>query len=213
MLFRRPKSLLGASLLTVGALLVAAVGLQEARWALSFRHAKLSLPGVGNFGRVNGHLYRGAQPTAEGFAELKKLGVDTVVRLSMGGEEGAAMERGLVEPLGMRFVNLPWSSVHDPNKDQIAEFLTLVRQNPDKTFFVHCKAGVDRTGTFVALYRIVLDHWTPAHAIDEMKAFRYRWVFLPHLQAYVEKFPSTLMSEPAFEDFANATVPSDIAAP
>jgi tyrosine-protein phosphatase SIW14 len=213
MLFRRPKSLFLASCLTLGSLVVAAVGFQEARWAFSFRHEKMSLPGVGNFGRVNSHLYRGAQPTAEGYAELRKLGVDTIVRLSMGDDAFVASQRALVEPLGMQFVNLPWSTMHEPRAEQVAEFLTLVREHPDRTFFVHCKAGADRTGTFVALYRIVLDHWTPTHAIDEMKAFRYRWVFLPHLQAYVEKFPATLSSEPAFLDLATATVAAEVAAP
>jgi protein tyrosine/serine phosphatase len=213
MVFRRPKSLFLASCLTLGSLVVAAVGFQEARWALSFRHEKLSLPGVGNFGRVNPRLYRGAQPTAEGFAELRKLGVDTVVRLSMGDDAVVESQRAMVEPLGMQFVNLPWSTMHEPRTEQVAEFLTLVRRHPDRTFFVHCKAGVDRTGTFVALYRIVLDHWAPTHAMDEMKAFRYRWLFLPHLQAYVETFPSKLTSEPAFVDLATAAVPTDIDAP
>src|SRR3712207_3969440 len=36
---------------------------------------------IKNFGRVNENFYRGAQPDAEGFAELKKLGVKTVIDL------------------------------------------------------------------------------------------------------------------------------------
>src|SRR5256885_1649694 len=39
------------------------------------------VPGVPNFARVSDVLYRGAQPTHEGFLELKKLGVRTVVSL------------------------------------------------------------------------------------------------------------------------------------
>src|SRR5260221_5734548 len=107
------------------------------------------------------------------------MGIETVVRLSLG-EEGSAAERAVVESLGMRHVNLPWSSVHDPNADQVVAFLTLMKENPDRKIFVHCKAGADRTGVFVALYRIAIDHWTPARAIDEMKAVHYRLEFLPH---------------------------------
>jgi hypothetical protein len=98
--------------------LTAAVAAEELRCFTSHRAEKLSLPGVGNLGRMNDRLYRGAQPTNEGFAQLKAIGIDTVVLLSLG-EEGSAAERAVVEGLGMRFVNLPWSSVHDPNEDQI----------------------------------------------------------------------------------------------
>jgi tyrosine-protein phosphatase SIW14 len=178
-------------------LVLTIAGSYELRWALSHRSEKLSLEGVGNFGRMNAHLYRGAQPTEEGFANLRRLGVDTVVRLSLN-EEAALAEQRLVESHGMSFVSLPWSSVHPPNSEQIVKFLALVKEHPDRTIFVHCKAGADRTGVFVALYRIALNHWTAVQAIDEMKAFRYRSLFLPHLQDYIEAFPAKLNSEPPF---------------
>jgi protein tyrosine/serine phosphatase len=192
-----------ACFLLVALPLTAVVGGEELRCWASHREEKLTLGGVNNFGRMNDHLYRGAQPTSAGFARLRAMGIETVVRLSLG-EEGSAAERAVVEALGMRFVSLPWSSVHDPNADQVVAFLTLIKEDPDRRIFVHCKAGADRTGVFVALYRIAFDHWTPARAIDEMKAFHYRWVFLPHLQAYVERFPSRLNSEPAFVSLESA---------
>ena len=204
-IFRSRKSLVLASCLALVTVLTVGVAAEELRRAISHREEKLSLDGVGNFGRMNTRLYRGAQPTDEGFAQLRSLGIDTVVRLSLG-EEGSAAERAVVESLGMKFVNLPWSSVHDPNPDQIVAFLMLVKEHPNRKIFVHCKAGSDRTGTFVALYRIAVDHWTPARAIDEMKAFHYRYVFLPHLQIYVETFPTRLTSEPAFVGFETANV-------
>src|SRR5689334_9384351 len=39
--------------------------------------------GIGNFGRISEHLYRGAQPDAEGMKSLKKLGVKLIVNLRM----------------------------------------------------------------------------------------------------------------------------------
>jgi protein tyrosine phosphatase (PTP) superfamily phosphohydrolase (DUF442 family) len=195
-----PRRLLARSLrYLLAALLVVAgaIGAYELRWGLSHRDEKLSVDGISNFGRMNARLYRGAQPTAEGFANLRRFGVDVVVRLSLN-EEAAESEQRLVESLGMSFVSLPWSTVHRPNDDQVATFLRLVRGHPDRTFFVHCKAGADRTGVFVAAYRIAFDRWTPDAAIDEMKAFRFRTLFLPHLQAYVEEFPAKLNSEPEF---------------
>jgi protein tyrosine phosphatase (PTP) superfamily phosphohydrolase (DUF442 family) len=202
---RTRKSFLAACCLLVALPGIAVVGAQEVRWAISHRDEKLPVAGVSNFGRMNDRLYRGAQPTSAGFAHLREMGVQTVVRLSLG-EEGSTAERAVVESLGMRFVNLPWSSVHDPNADQVVAFLTLLKEDPDRKIFVHCKAGADRTGVFVALYRIAFDHWTADRAIDEMKAFHYRWVFLPHLQAYVERFPSRLSSEPAFVSLESSAV-------
>ena len=38
--------------------------------------------------------------------------------------------------------------------------------------FAHCRRGADRTGTIVALYRIVHDHWTNQHALDEARRMR-----------------------------------------
>ena len=187
-------------ILTACLSLVLTIGLgaaAEELWqAVSHHREKLSIQGVGNFGRMDHRLYRGAQPSSAGFAALKALGIETIVRLSLG-DEGSASEKTQVESLGMGFVNLPWSSVREPPAEQVIAFLKLMRENPDRKIFVHCKAGADRTGVMVALYRIALNHWTPDQAIDEMKAFHYRSVFLPHLQTYVEAFPLKL-SEPAF---------------
>ena len=53
------------------------------RYAYGFE--KVSIPGVPNAGRVNAHLYRGAQPTVAGLAALRSLGVDTIVSFTLEG--------------------------------------------------------------------------------------------------------------------------------
>src|SRR3977135_4498326 len=42
---------------------------------------KLSKPGLPNLHQVTTNLYRGAQPTAKGMAELKAMGIKTVIDL------------------------------------------------------------------------------------------------------------------------------------
>jgi hypothetical protein len=64
---------------------------------------KLTLPGVARFGEVTPTLYRGAQPTKEGFRNLGEIGINIVVDLR-GSRES---ERQLVSGLGMRYVALP----------------------------------------------------------------------------------------------------------
>jgi tyrosine-protein phosphatase SIW14 len=164
------------------------------------RGEQLAVPGIANFGRVDPHLYRGAQPEVTAYPALKALGIDTVVRFSTG-EIYIEGERRHVEGLGMHFVSLPWRASDDPTTAQVAAFLTLVTRHREATVFVHCREGADRTGVMVAIYRIAIDHWTPARAVTEMKAFHYYYLFHPHLQRYVESFPARLASEPALAAF------------
>ncbi len=189
----RPR-LIRAGCFTAG-LVLALVAVQEVGRAYSHADEKLAVAGVANFGRLNAHLFRGAQPTAAGFAALRAMGVDAVVRLSTG-DEGAATEEHEVTALGMRFVNLPWHTSGEPSPDQVVEFLSLVHDAGERRIFVHCKAGADRTGVMIALARVALEHWPVPAAIDEMRAFHYHPLFLPHLQRYVEAFPSTLLEDP-----------------
>jgi protein tyrosine/serine phosphatase len=182
------KSRVRVVLLAVAAVAVAAVVTQEVWRAVSFNSEKdWFFPGIWNFGRVNAHLYRGAQPSSAGYVALKKIGVDTVVRLSLG-DEGSVAEEKEVTALGMSYVSIPMTTARVPAPDQAGRFLHLIHDNPNRTFFVHCKWGADRTGVMVALSRITFDHWTTAKAIDEMNAFHYHVTFLPHLQRYVESF-------------------------
>jgi protein tyrosine phosphatase (PTP) superfamily phosphohydrolase (DUF442 family) len=171
----------------------------EIRESRAFANEKLALAGVPNAGRVNGRLYRGGQPTAEGFQSLGRLGVNIVASFTLRTDAAAvAAEQRAVEALGMRFVALPWSSTTTPSMETVAGFLRVVRENPEARIFVHCKAGSDRTGVMVAVYRIAVDHWTTAGAIAEMQAFHYHFLFKPHLEGFVERLPATLPTLAAF---------------
>jgi hypothetical protein len=64
------------------------------------------LSGVDNFQRVDDHVYRGAQPTPEGFANLSKLGIQTVIDLREPGDRSST-ERKWVTDAGMRYVSVP----------------------------------------------------------------------------------------------------------
>ena len=166
---------------------------------------RVLIGGVDNFGRVNEHLYRGAQPERSAYPTLKDMGIDTVVKFN--GED--ADERRLVESLGMRFISLPWSGEGLPTHDQVTAFLTLVHDHPDYHVFVHCRVGADRTGVMVALYRIEFDHWTAAQAVSEMFRFHYHHMFLPHLERYVEAFPAAMAADPGlrFSELQSAEEP------
>jgi len=158
---------------------------------------KLKLAGVPNAGKVSEMLLRGAQPSAQGLAELKKLGVTTIVDLR-GNSGPVAWERAQAESLGMRFVNIPVLGWSAPNDTKVAQFLKVVQQDPTQKIFVHCYYGEDRTGVMVATYRIAQQNWTPEQAAAEMNSFGFHYHLYPGMKSYVREFPAKLAADPAF---------------
>lgn len=163
--------------------------------------ARLTLDGVENFARIDGVLYRGAQPEDYAYNELRNAGIAVVVDFRHEPDE-IASEKIAVEANGMQFVSLPWTSRQGPIRSEILEFLNLVKRDSGKKIFVHCARGADRTGLMVALYRITFDRWSADEAVEEMKSFRYHSFLLPNLARYVRAYPSELSSDPALRAIA-----------
>ncbi|MBZ5724117.1 MAG: tyrosine-protein phosphatase [Acidobacteriia bacterium] len=124
------------------------------------------LSGVPNFHKVNDQVYRGAQPSAEGFRNLARLGVKTVIDL----RSRSASEQRKVEAAGMRYIAMPWSGYNAPTADQMSRLLALLHDSAAGPVFVHCRRGADRTGTAIACYRIMHDHWDNRKALTEAKS-------------------------------------------
>jgi tyrosine-protein phosphatase SIW14 len=163
---------------------------------------KLTLPGVPRFGEVTPTLYRGAQPTPEGFRNLARMGINIVVDL-----RGSRDSEGrLVSRLGMRYVPLHWQCF-SPRDEHFAQFLTLLRENPGKKVFVHCRVGDDRTGMDIAAYRIAEQGWTAEEARKEMEAYGVNWfhkVICFPLSSYEQEFPERFKTSAAFESLRSA---------
>jgi len=158
---------------------------------------KLKIAGVPNAGRISEMLLRGAQPSARGLAELKQLGVTTIVDLR-GNDGPVAWERAQAQSLGMRFVNIPVLGWSAPDDAQVAQFLKVVQQDPTQKIFVHCYYGEDRTGVMVATYRIAEQNWTPGQAAAEMNSFGFHYHLYPGMKSYVREFPARLATDPTF---------------
>jgi protein tyrosine/serine phosphatase len=122
--------------------------------------------GLPNFHKVDEHVYRGAQPTPEGFHNLSVLGIRTVVDLR-GSEHSEAAEKKIVEADGMRYVGIPMRGMSTPTDKQISDALRLMNDPASAPVFIHCRRGADRTGAVIACYRISHDHWDTAKAQDE----------------------------------------------
>lgn len=134
-----------------------------ARAAGSREWAKaVQLTGLPNLHKVNDRLYRGAQPTAEGMAELKKLGVKTVISLRAHHDDD-----GPIAGTGLTSIRIPMDTWR-PTNEHVIRFLQVVTDPRQTPVFVHCQHGADRTGAFCAIYRVVIDGWTKEEAIEEM---------------------------------------------
>jgi protein tyrosine/serine phosphatase len=156
--------------------------------------------GLHNFGRVTDNLYRGGQPTSDGFQTLHTMGVGIVVNFREEGTE-VTTEKRQVESLGMKSVDIPWSANRDPSSAQVIEFLDLVRANPDTKIYVHCRRGADRTGVMVAAYRIAVEHKPVAEAVSEMHHYHYDWLLRSQLKRYIESLPGLLQNDPQFANY------------
>ena len=149
------------------ALAVLLIGAASAAHAAN---ARLSAIKIDNFGIVNEHYYRGAQPTSADYPDLAALGVKTVIDLTRDGRDD---EKGLVEAAGMKFVRIPLTTTEAPAGMAITQFLALVTDPANQPVYVHCQGGRHRTGTMTAIYRMTQEGWTPARAYDEMKQYRF----------------------------------------
>jgi tyrosine-protein phosphatase SIW14 len=152
-----------------------------------------------NFGEVSTTLYRGGQPSKTGFHMLAKMGVNIVVDLR-GNRES---ERKIVTHLGMQYVAMPWRCSF-PKDKVFAEFLRLLRNNPGKKIFVHCRLGDDRTAMMIASYRMADEGWSAERAEKEMEkfgfSFAHRRLICPGLSSYEEDFPHHFRTSPEFRD-------------
>ncbi|REE94857.1 protein-tyrosine phosphatase family protein [Thermomonospora umbrina] len=109
------------------------------------------LPGVGNFARVDDRVLRGAAPSAEGYRRLAGLGVVTVVDLRA--ERPSAARAALPGRAGLAVVGLPIRDGQPPSAGQVDRFMTVVHRARGRVF-VHCGAGVGRTGSMAAAYLV-----------------------------------------------------------
>jgi tyrosine-protein phosphatase SIW14 len=164
---------------------------------------KLAVEGVPKLGEVSPTLYRGGQPSQQGFQKLAEMGISIVVDLRERGREG---EHQQVTKLGMRFVEIPWNCFHPKDAD-MARFLKLLRDNRGKKVFVHCQTGDDRTGMMVAAYRMAEQGWTAEEAMKEMEAYGFtspHHLTCPGLSSYEARFPKRLRTSPAFHDLRSS---------
>ncbi len=126
----------------------------------------VALAGVPNLHRVSGRLYRSAQPTPAGFQALEHAGIRTVLNLRQYYDDDA-------EAAGTRLsLRHRWVNTGDFGDREMRDALQTIAQSR-QPILVHCLHGADRTGTVIALYRMVCQGWGKQQALDELQTGGY----------------------------------------
>jgi protein-tyrosine phosphatase len=107
--------------------------------------------GVSHLRAVDGKVWRGARPSEGGYETLAEAGVTTVVDLRA--EDNVADDQAYGRRLGLRIVSMPIRDGQLPSAAQVEQFVNLVDES-DGYLFVHCGAGVGRTGAMSAAYLV-----------------------------------------------------------
>jgi tyrosine-protein phosphatase SIW14 len=145
-----------------------------------------SAPGIKNFDKVDAHVYRGAQPTDEGFQYLAKLGVKTIIDLRETDSRSKAEEH-VVSDAGMQYINVPMTGHIPPTEAEINKILAMLEDSGTGPVFVHCQRGADRTGAVIAAYHIDHDKWDNVRALQDAKTHSMS-VFQFQRQKYIQEF-------------------------
>lgn len=154
------RSLRALLLLTLGYLTLWATGalgiLALSFWARAETPAPpgtRTVQGVHHFQPVDaeGRLWRGAAPSPAGYRHLASMGFTTVIDLRA--EDLSAHQLAGPRKAGLDVVRLPIRDGQTPKPEQVRRFLDVVTKASGPVF-VHCGAGVGRTGAMAAAYLV-----------------------------------------------------------
>ena len=130
------------------------------------QHAKPTVHGIDNFGQVAPGIYRGGQPTADGWYFLKSLGVTNVVKLNTDSEGSDPAKAFNVQSFPIPFSQ---QLIFEPTESNIDAAVNAITEHT----FIHCTHGQDRTGLVVGEYRVRKCGWTKAQARAEMAEYGF----------------------------------------
>jgi len=157
---------------------------------------------IKNFGQMDNHFYRGAQPAEGDYRALAELGVRTIIDLR---DDPLPYARKAAEAAHMRYINIPMSDKDYPKDESIEKFLSLSKDEGNWPFFLHCAGGRHRTGVMGAVYRFNYDKWNYDHAYEEMKNYDFYTRFgHGEMKKYVEDYWRLIQAKSSLPNAAPA---------
>ena len=149
----------------------------------------------------DGVLYRSGQLTPAGFERvLHEYGIKTVNTLRTSRtaalppdtwEQNICVAKGINH---VRIVPRVWGADEKgeiPAEQAVQAFLAVIENKENHPVLVHCFAGIHRTGTMCAIYRMEFQGWTPERAMEEMQICGYAPEDMhEHISNYLRNYES-----------------------
>ena len=140
-----------AALLIGNLLILAAHGYVRTKAGTGSMEVPEDVAAIRNFAAVDDTLWRGGAPRQVDYRALAAAGVTTVVDLRA--EHGLRIPEDLLAELGITRVSIPIRDGQTPTTEQVRQFLDAVDASEGRVY-LHCGAGVGRTGTMAAAYSV-----------------------------------------------------------
>lgn len=199
----------GTTLKFLGALLLASatVAVPVAYYRMQYDYAK-------RFRVVTpGRVYRSAQLTAAAFHEVvQQHGIRTVINVqneTPNPKLGNVDEAALLRDLGVRYVFIDMDllerhRIPAERPTAIDGFLKVMDDPASYPVLIHCKAGLHRTGTLVALYRLEYEGTRIHEALGELVANGFSPRQATARNDYIKQYLLTYQPRPRPEPAAAA---------
>lgn len=144
-----------------------------------------TIHGIENLFAVEPDIFRGGDPTPEGWAWLKGEGVCVVVKLNTQSEGTDAV----AEKLGMIVHRFPicwfYQTFWHPSQSLLKAAVSLIAPHT----YVHCEHGEDRTSLVVGCFRLS-QGWTKEDAWDEMLSHHFHIALQGLVRAWDRQVPA-----------------------
>jgi protein tyrosine phosphatase (PTP) superfamily phosphohydrolase (DUF442 family) len=147
--------------------------------------------GVHNLRVVDDKVWRGDAPGPEGYLSLAAAGVTTIVDLRA--EHDIKPPLDLMAEHGITWVHLPVRDGQTPTREQVVAFRQAVDDSKGLVY-VHCGAGVGRTGSMAGAYLVSTGEQSAGAALADNLS-----VGPPSMEQiwYVASMDATLTQPPA----------------
>jgi tyrosine-protein phosphatase SIW14 len=147
-----------------------------------------------------GVLYRSGQLTPAGLEEVvRERGIRTVITLRAARDDGEphpdAWESEFCESRGLnhhRIIPRVWGRDKKgdvPAQESVRQFLDVLDRKQNYPVLVHCFAGIHRTGTMVAIFRMEYHRWPAERALAEMELCGFDPLDMQqHIEPYLRSY-------------------------